>query len=84
ISNLELVLEEMQREAWLKGLKEGEEKGKLEGRLEGRLEGKLEGERKAKLQVAKNLLLLNVDIDTIAKATGLSLEEIESLKKQLM
>jgi len=59
ISNLELVLEEMQREAWLKGL----EKGKLE--------------------VAKNLLLLNVDPDTIAKATGLSLDEIETLKKQL-
>ncbi|WP_231967972.1 hypothetical protein [Thermanaeromonas toyohensis] len=70
ISNLELVLEEMQREAWLKGL----EKGKLEGELE--------GERKAKLQVAKNLLLLNVDVDTIAKATGFSLEEIEDLRKQ--
>ncbi|MCG0278205.1 MAG: Rpn family recombination-promoting nuclease/putative transposase, partial [Thermanaeromonas sp.] len=71
ISNLELVLEEMQREAWLRGL----EKGKLEGELE--------GERKAKLQVAENLLLLNVDVDTIVKATGLSLEEIEKLKKQL-
>lgn len=35
ISNLELVLEEMQREAWLKGLEEG------------KLEGELEGERKA-------------------------------------
>ncbi|SMB98284.1 hypothetical protein SAMN00808754_2244 [Thermanaeromonas toyohensis ToBE] len=29
ISKLELVLEEMQREAWLKGLKEGKEKGRL-------------------------------------------------------
>ncbi|MGB9661169.1 MAG: Rpn family recombination-promoting nuclease/putative transposase [Moorellaceae bacterium] len=59
ISNLELVLEEMQQEAWLKGL----EKGKLE--------------------VARNLLLLQVDVDTISKATGLNLEEIESLRKQL-
>ncbi|MGB9662576.1 MAG: hypothetical protein ACPL5F_11290 [Moorellaceae bacterium] len=63
ISNLELVLEEMQQEAWLKGL----EKGKLEGKLE----------------VARNLLLLHVDVDTISKATGLNLEEIESLRKQL-
>ncbi|TYL08358.1 hypothetical protein MTAT_27910 [Moorella thermoacetica] len=79
IYNLELTLEEMQRQALLKGLKEGEQKGKLEGKLEGKREGKLEGKR----EVARNLLLLNVDIETIIKATGLALEEINALKKQM-
>jgi predicted transposase/invertase (TIGR01784 family) len=43
------------------------------------LQGKLEG----KLEVAKNLLLLNVDVNTIIRATGLNLEEINTLKRQL-
>ncbi|OIQ53166.1 hypothetical protein [Neomoorella thermoacetica] len=71
IYNLELTLEEMQQQALLKGLKEGEQKGKLEGKLEG------------KREVARNLLLLNVDIETIVKATGLTPDEIAVLKKQL-
>ncbi|QGP92291.1 Putative transposase, YhgA-like [Neomoorella glycerini] len=75
IYNLELTLEEMQQQALLKGLKEGEQKGKLEGKLEGELKGKRE--------VARNLLLLNVDIETIIKATGLSPDEIAVMKKQL-
>ncbi|MBE3572990.1 MAG: Rpn family recombination-promoting nuclease/putative transposase [Moorella humiferrea] len=71
IYNLEITLEEMQQQALLKGLKEGEQKGKLEGKLEG------------KREVARNLLLLNVDIETIVKATGLTPDEIAVLKKQL-
>ncbi|MDN5362439.1 MAG: hypothetical protein PWP70_1486 [Moorella sp. (in: firmicutes)] len=71
IYNLELTLEEMQRQALLKG------------KMEGKLEGELEGELKGKREVARNLLLLNVDIETIAKATGLTPDEIAVLKKQL-
>ena len=41
--------------------------------------GKIEG----KIEVAKNLLLLNVDIDNIAKATGLTRTELEKLQEQL-
>lgn len=67
IYNLELTLEEMQRQALLKG----------------KMEGKLEGELKGKREVARNLLLLNVDIETIIKATGLAPEEINALKKHL-
>lgn len=43
------------------------------------LQGKIEG----KLEVAKNLLLLNIDINTIIKATGLTPEEINTLRRQL-
>ena len=67
IYNLELTLEEMQRQALLKGEQRGEQKG----------------ERKGKQEVARNMLLLNVDVETIVKYTGLSLEEINALKKQV-
>ncbi|MDD5836504.1 MAG: hypothetical protein PUD34_04795 [bacterium] len=48
------------------------EDGKSKGRLEGKLEGKIED--------VKNALALDLDIETIAKITGLSKEEIEKLK----
>ncbi|MDR2646148.1 MAG: hypothetical protein LBC04_03185, partial [Holosporaceae bacterium] len=48
--------------------KEGEERGKAEGKLE-----------KAR-EIAVNLLRNNVDVNIIAASSGLSVEEIESLK----
>ena len=46
-----------------------------EGRLEGRAEGRAEG----KSEAAQNLKRLGVSVDIIAKATGLSVEEIAAL-----
>ncbi|MGO0063636.1 Rpn family recombination-promoting nuclease/putative transposase [Brevibacillus fluminis] len=51
----------------------------MKAREEGLAEGKAEG----KAETARNLLTLGVDVDTIAKATGLSLGEIEKLKQKL-
>ncbi|RED84115.1 putative transposase/invertase (TIGR01784 family) [Cohnella phaseoli] len=48
----------------------------------GRREGRKEGERARQIKVARNLLELGVDRDTIVKATELSTEEIESLARQ--
>ena len=39
-------------------------------------EGRQEGREEEKLEIAKNMKSLGIDIDTIAKATGLSKEEI--------
>jgi len=52
------------------------------GRREGRKEGRKEGERVRQIKVARNLLELGVDKETIVKATELSTEEIESLARQ--
>lgn len=41
---------------------------------------KEEGERQKAMEVAKNLLAMDMTVDVIAKATGLSTEEIEQLK----
>jgi predicted transposase/invertase (TIGR01784 family) len=59
------------------GIKIGKEKGRKEGREEGREEGKIE--------VAKTMLANNVDVDvdTIAKCTNLSISEIEELRNML-
>ena len=51
------------------------EEGKVEGRVEGRIEGREEGRE----EVAKKLLSLKIDIETIQEATGLGKEEIQKL-----
>ncbi|AGL00241.1 hypothetical protein [Desulfoscipio gibsoniae] len=51
-----------------------------EVKKEGKLEGKLEEKRK----IAIKLLLLKMDVDTIAKVTGLTQTQIEELKKQML
>lgn len=53
--------------------------GKIEGRAEGRVEGRAEGRAEAYFTTARNLKLLGVPIDTIAKSTGLTAEEIDEL-----
>ena len=60
-------------------MREGREKGMQEGREEGIKEGIKEGMAKSKLEDAQNLKRLGVSTDIIAKATGLSPEEIASL-----
>ena len=58
------------------GKKEGIEEGKIEGLKEGREKGKIE----EKIEIAKNMLKLNIDINIISQSTGLSVDEIEELK----
>ena len=62
-------------------LTEGEAKGLVKGRAEGKVEGKVEGRAEGVITVAKNLLKLNMPIDNIMDATGLSLEEVEALRQ---
>ena len=57
------------------GLEEGLAKGLAKGREEGREERNLE--------VAINLLQLGMPCEIVAKATGLSLEEVTKLKESL-
>ena len=51
------------------------------GKRDGKQEGMLEGKQEEKLMIAKNMLDLEIDIDKIVKATGLSEEEISHLKE---
>ena len=60
-----------------------EAKGKAEGRAEGRAEGLAEGKEETQLEIAKNLLRKKISKDVIRETTGLSLEKLEKLKKEL-
>lgn len=55
------------------------DEGKLEGKIEGKLEGKLEGKIEGKIETATQLKNFGVDLKIIAKATGLTEEEIDKL-----
>ena len=48
-------------------------------REEGIKEGKKEGRKEEKIDNAKNLILLGVDVETVAKGVGLPIEEIRKL-----
>ena len=47
---------------------------------EARKEGREEAISKSKIEIAKNMLAKDTDIDFIAEVTGLTKEEIEDLK----
>jgi predicted transposase/invertase (TIGR01784 family) len=51
------------------------------GREEGIEIGEARGENKKAIEIARNLLSQNIDIDIISSTTGLSAEEIAKLKQ---
>ena len=52
-----------------------------EGLAEGRAEGLEQGKKQNSIEIAKNALKMNISLEDIAKLTGLSIEELNSLKK---
>ena len=69
-----------------KGLQEGLQKGLQEGRQEGRQEGwqegRQEGQQDKERSVILNMLKDNMDIDTIARYTGTSREQVLDIQKE--
>ena len=63
------------------GLEEGLVKGFEKGRAEGLEEGLEKGREDAKQLIAINFLKLGTPSEVVAKATGLSLEEVIKIKE---
>ena len=61
------------------GFERGIRKGRRDGLLQGRRDGIAAGSYQAKRETAKILSDMRLDIEMIAKATGLSEAEIEKL-----
>ena len=65
------------------GLAEGKSLGLAEGKSLGLAEDKslglAEGSRQKAFETARNLLVIGLSIDNIAKATGLTVQEVETL-----
>ena len=68
-------------EAEKRGLAKGLAKGREEGREEGIEIGLQKGIEKGKLETAKELKALGVDVDIIVKNTGLSIDQINALEQ---
>ena len=68
-----------------KGMEKGMEKGMQKGMQKGREEGEAIGLKKGEksIEIAYNLLKANVATEIIVLSTGLSIEEIEDLKKSI-
>ena len=62
-----------------KGKVEGHAEGLAEGMEKGHAEGKAEGLAEGKLEIARNLKQMNLSVQDIIKATGLTADEIEAL-----
>ena len=69
------------KKALRQGREEGIKQGREEGREEGREQGLEEGMRKAKIEIAKQLLGV-LKGELISQKTGLSLEEIQKLQEE--
>ena len=65
------------------GLAKGLAKGRVIGRTEGLEEGLSKGREERNLEVAINFLQLGTPCEIVAKATGLSMEEVAKLKESL-
>jgi predicted transposase/invertase (TIGR01784 family) len=64
-----------------KAREEGIKIGEARGVKIGEKKGVEIGEKRGKIETARNLLKMGLDIDTIVKATGLERKEIEALQK---
>ena len=67
--------------AWGLAEFDAEQRGYKEGVEEGISQGIFQGSQQAKIETAKNLLSMSLSIENIAKATGLSIKEIQTLAK---
>ena len=62
------------------GVERGKSLGLAEGKSLGLAEGEVRGSRQKALETARNLLMIGLSIENIAKATGLAVQEVETLK----
>ena len=74
----EMRMKDLRDEAHAEGLAEGKAQGLAEGKAEGLAEGKAE----EKTATAKRLLSMGLSVEDIAKATSLSVEQVEKIKAE--
>ena len=68
--------------AMREGLEKGRTEGRAEGIAEGRAEGIAEGEKMKSIAIAKKMMAMGLDDDTIMQATGLPTSDIIELHKK--
>ena len=88
MSDVYKKLDELSEDKYLSLLYDREEKREYEykcmmedAKEEAKEEGMSQGENKKSIEIAKNLLSMNMPIEDISKATGLSIEDLQNIKK---
>ena len=76
------VIEFIREEGIEQGIQKGRKEGIQEGIQKGIQKGMQKGKQEEQLRLAKNLLSLDVPLETIAKATGLTIEQINALNEK--
>ncbi|MEC2157680.1 Rpn family recombination-promoting nuclease/putative transposase [Virgibacillus halodenitrificans] len=76
-------LEEGKKDGRVEGRQEGLAKGIAEGKAEGIAEGIKEGEKSTKENIARRLLMNDMDSETVAETTGLSIERVIQLQREI-
>lgn len=66
---------------WLERLRDKYIRDEKSIRLSGYEDGRKDGEAKKQQEIAKKMLSMKIDIELIIKATGLTKEHVEELKK---
>ena len=72
--------EEGLAEGRAEGLTQGRAEGLAEGRAEGLTQGRAEGRAEAKKDIVKSMLSNGLSVEQAAKYSGLTVEEVESIK----
>ena len=76
----EVMYEKGLNQGLMQGKQQGLSEGIAKGKQQGLSEGITQGIEQTKIESAKKMLELKMDLETIGKVTGLSKEEIESLR----
>lgn len=51
----------------------------MEGEAKGRMEGRMKGRNERSVEIARAMLAMNLSVEQVSKATGLSEDEVRSL-----
>ncbi|MDQ5921996.1 MAG: hypothetical protein QG673_2055, partial [Pseudomonadota bacterium] len=76
----EMALRKAARQGKEEGLAEGMEKGLEKGLVEGMEKGLVEGMEKEQQKIASKMLAAGMDVTHVADFTGLSVEQIDTLR----
>ena len=79
---MDSFMQEVFRRGEISGEMRGEERGEKRGEKRGKEQGVEKGARDKALDIAKNMRAMKLSDDIVAKATGLSLDQVQSLPLQ--
>ena len=84
INNLIYVDRDIEDAKWEKiGRDIAKNEGLIEGHNKGLIEGQAAGEQKKQQEIIKNALQRNLDVETIADITKLSVDEVLKIKEKI-